>query len=199
MAEQLVGWCALCKSRCGATYTIENGRLTGAGPAPEHPTGKSLCIKGKAAPEILYHPDRLLYPLKRTNPKTADDPGWVRISWDEAIGTVGQKLRSIRAEHGAEAVCYSTTTPSGTALSDSDDWIDRLIRLSGSPNWISSTEVCNWHKDSSHAFTIGAAIPYPDYENTEMIVFWGFNPTSVWLDQATQAAAARARRKNVSD
>ncbi|SAL53778.1 molybdopterin oxidoreductase [Caballeronia udeis] len=193
MAEQLVGWCALCKSRCGATYTIENGRLTGAGPAPEHPTGKSLCIKGKAAPEILYHPDRLLYPLKRTNPKTADDPGWVRISWEEAIGTVGQKLRAIRAEHGAEAVCYSTTTPSGTALSDGDDWIDRLIRLSGSPNWISSTEVCNWHKDSSHAFTIGTAIPYPDYENTEMIVFWGFNPTSVWLDQATQAAAARAR------
>jgi hypothetical protein len=41
MREEMAGWCALCKSRCGATFTVEDGRLVGAGPLPEHPTGKS--------------------------------------------------------------------------------------------------------------------------------------------------------------
>ena len=54
MIEEKVGFCALCKSRCGATYRIEDGRLTSAGPAPSHPTGKSLCVKGKAAPVEAY-------------------------------------------------------------------------------------------------------------------------------------------------
>ena len=44
----------------------------------------NLCAKGKSAMQALYHPDRLKYPMKRTNPK-GEDPGWVRISWDEAL------------------------------------------------------------------------------------------------------------------
>jgi anaerobic selenocysteine-containing dehydrogenase len=53
--------------------------------------------------------------------------------------------------------------------------------------------ICNWHKDFAHAFTYGVGIGYPDYANADTIVLWGFNPSSVWLDQATQVAAARAR------
>ncbi|WP_271022280.1 molybdopterin-dependent oxidoreductase [Rhizobium sp. RCAM05973] len=196
MKKQVAGWCALCKSRCGATFTMEDGRLVSAGSLPDHPTGKSLCIKGKAGPEILYSPDRLLYPQKRTNPKSSDDPGWVRITWDEALATIGQRLREIREKHGGEAICFSTTTPSGTAISDGEDWIDRLIRLT-TPNWVSTTEVCNWHRDFTHQFTFGSSLPYPDWERTDFVVLWGFNPSSVWLDQATQVAAARARGAKV--
>jgi anaerobic selenocysteine-containing dehydrogenase/ferredoxin-NADP reductase len=191
--EHKIGFCALCKSRCGATYTIEDGRLIGAGPAPGHPTGKSLCIKGKAAPEIIYSPDRLTAPLRRTNSKASDDPGWERIGWDEALDEIASRLTAIRNSSGAEAVAVSTTTPSGTALSDGEEWVERLIQIFGTPNWVSTTEICNWHKDFAHAFTYGVGIGYPDYANADTIVLWGFNPSSVWLDQATQVAAARAR------
>ncbi|MDB5531067.1 MAG: hypothetical protein JWR51_4170 [Devosia sp.] len=193
MREEKAGFCALCKSRCGATYIVEDGRLIGTAPAPDHPTGKSLCVKGKAAPEILYHPDRLLKPLRRTKPKTSDDPGWVEISWEQALGEIGEKLRGIRDAHGIEAIAVSTTTPSGTALSDGEEWVERLIQVSGTPNWVSTTEICNWHKDFAHAFTYGTGIQYPDYKEAELVVLWGFNPSSVWLDQATQVAEARAR------
>jgi anaerobic selenocysteine-containing dehydrogenase/ferredoxin-NADP reductase len=193
MIEQKIGFCALCKSRCGATYAIEDGRLIGAGPAPNHPTGKSLCIKGKAAPEIIYSPDRLTVPLRRTKPKTSDDPGWERIGWDEALDEIARRLVAIRDSSGAEAVAVSTTTPSGTALSDGEEWVERLIQVFGTPNWVSTTEICNWHKDFAHAFTYGVGIGYPDYASADTIVLWGFNPSSVWLDQATQVAAARAR------
>jgi anaerobic selenocysteine-containing dehydrogenase/ferredoxin-NADP reductase len=193
MIEEKVGFCALCKSRCGATYRIDDGRLISAGPAPSHPTGKSLCLKGKAAPEILYSADRLMYPLRRTKPKSSPDPGWQRISWEEALSEASTKLAGIRDRFGAEAVAFSTTTPSGTALSDGADWVERLIQLFGTPNWVSTTEICNWHKDFAHAFTFGTGIPYPDYRNSDVIVLWGFNPSAVWLDQATQVAEARAK------
>jgi hypothetical protein len=56
--------------------------LTRVDPDPAHPTGQALCIKAKTAPEAVYAPDRLLYPLRRTRPKGEADPGWERISWE---------------------------------------------------------------------------------------------------------------------
>lgn len=186
-------FCTLCKSRCGATYQVRDGTLIAARAFPEHPTGKALCMKGKAAPEILYSEDRILYPLRRTAPKDAEDPRWERITWDEALGEIADKLGAVRDMHGAEAVALGTTTPSGTPFSDAFDWVHRFQYAFGTPNNVSGTEICNWHKDSAHAFTVGSSILYPDYANADTIVLWGFNPSAVWLDQATQVAQARAR------
>src|SRR5215472_9958426 len=52
-------YCALCIARCGAIAVVENGRFARLEPDPAHPTGKALCAKGRAAPELVYHPQRL--------------------------------------------------------------------------------------------------------------------------------------------
>lgn len=187
------GFCALCRSRCGARFEVIDGRLVAAHPEPSHPTGAALCTKGHAAPEIVADPDRILTPLRRTAPKGSTDPGWEPVSWDEALHDIAGKLGAIRDQSGAEAVAFAVTTPSGTPISDSIDWIERFIRGFGSPNTIYSTELCNWHKDVAHTFTTGSGILFPDYKNTETILLWGFNPSAVWLDQATQIAEAKAR------
>jgi anaerobic selenocysteine-containing dehydrogenase len=83
--ERIPGYCALCISRCGSTAVIEDGRFIALEPDPSRPTGQALCAKGRAAPELVYHLDRLLYPLRRTRPKGDPDPGWERIGWDEAL------------------------------------------------------------------------------------------------------------------
>ena len=90
-------YCALCVSRCGSIAVVENGRFVALEPDPSHPTGQALCAKGRAAPELVYHPDRLLYPLKRTRPKGDPDPGWQRISWDEALDLTAARLRRLAA------------------------------------------------------------------------------------------------------
>ena len=90
-ATEVATYCPLCVSRCGARATVANGTFT-LGRDPSHPTGKALCVKGKAAPEITFHPDRLRHPLRRTTPKGSTDPGWQRISWDEALDTVADRL-----------------------------------------------------------------------------------------------------------
>src|SRR5512136_1219060 len=143
-AERVPCYCALCVSRCGATAVIENGRFAVLEPDPLHPTGRAICAKGRAAPELVYHPDRLLYPLKRTRPKGEPDPGWQRISWNEALDLTAASLHRIAEEHGAESVVFSVVSPSTSASDDAVVWIQRLMNAYGSPNLCSAMELCGW-------------------------------------------------------
>jgi len=191
--QEIRGFCTLCRSQCGTINTVDGDRLISVRNDPNHPTGAAMCMKGRAGPEIIEASNRILYPMKRTNPKNAIAPGWVRISWEEALQTVASKLSQIRSESGAEAVAFAVTTKSGTAIGDSIEWIDRFVRVFGSPNVIGSTEICNWHKDNAHKFTFGVAIPTADYAHSELSILWGHNPTSTWLAQSEAIAQGRKR------
>ena len=190
---EIPGFCTLCRSRCGTVNTVANGSFIAVRPDEAHPTGKAICAKGRAAPEIVHSPRRLTQPLRRTNPKTAADPGWVEITWAEAMDILAGKLDQMRRESGSESVAFAVTSPSGTALSDSIDWVERLVWSFGSPNICYATEICNWHKDHAHAFTFGTGIPTPDYAGADLIILWGHNPANVWLAQATTIGAALQR------
>src|ERR1700693_2071393 len=162
--QRIPGFCALCRSRCGCTSVVEDGRLVAVEPDPGHPTGKSLCVKGRAAPDLVYASDRLLYPLRRTHPKGDPDPGWQRIGWDEALDETAAAMRRIAAESGPEAVAFAVTTTAGTAISDAQPWVNRLINAFGSPNNCNATEICAWHRNYARVFTTGTAIGTPDYD-----------------------------------
>ena len=187
------GYCALCTAHCATITTVENGRVTRLDPDPDHPNGGVICIKGKAAPELLYHPDRLNYPLKRTRPKGDSDPGWARVSWDEALDAIAKKLLEIRERHGARAVALAKGTRSGTSVDDAERWLGRFLNAFGSPNWVSTTHVCNWHKDTGFSYTFGYNIPTPDLKNSNAFLLWGHNPSSTSLILAHDIVAARAR------
>ena len=85
---RIAAFCTHCRSRCGCTALLDGGRLTAIEPLPQHPTGAKLCPKGRAAPELVYHHERLTEPSRRTAPKGAADPGWVPISWDAALDEI---------------------------------------------------------------------------------------------------------------
>ena len=196
-SQQVSTFCALCVSRCGARATIAaDGRFVALRPDPSHPTGRALCVKGKAAPEIVGHADRLLHPLKRTNPKGAADPGWQRIGWDEALDTVAARLRSLARDHGPEAVVFATASPSTSALSDSVEWVMRLRRAFGSPNQATYMELCGWGRYLASLYTYGASIPgayMPDLDHAGCILYWGYNPSVARLAHATATVAAMRR------
>ena len=187
------GWCAMCRSRCGCVSVVRDGRLVAVEPDPEHPTGAAICAKGRAVPELVYAEDRVLYPMVRTRPKGDPDPGWQRVSWDEALTRVAAELNRLRAQHGSESVAYACTTGSGTSVSDGSMFIDRLMRAFGSPNNVYGTEICNWHKDEAFKYTFGAGVSSPDFERTACIIMWGHNPNVSWLSQGSRTAKARAR------
>lgn len=191
------GWCALCRSRCGTINTVADGRLVRVAPDPDHPTGRAVCPKGRAAPEIAHSSRRLQRPLKRTRPKGDPDPGWREVGWDEALSDISARLDGIRRDSGAEAVAFALSSPSGTALSDSFDWILRFIRRFGSPNICDAMEICNWQKDHAHKFTFGHPMPPPDLACSDLILLWGYNPANAWLAHSGEVAAAQARGAQV--
>src|SRR6476469_7640977 len=98
------GYCALCTAHCATIATVENDRVTRLDPDHDHPNGGVICIKGKAAPELVYHPDRLDYPLKRTWPKVDAYPGWQRVTWEEALDDIVRRITEIRERYGAKAI-----------------------------------------------------------------------------------------------
>ena len=194
--ERVPGYCAMCVSRCGSVAVVENGRFIALEPDPAHPTGQALCAKGRAAPELVYSAERLLYPLRRTRPKGAKDPGWRRISWDQALEATAARLRRIAAESGPESVVFSTASPSTSASSDSLIWIERLMRAFGSPNECGAMELCGWGRYGATQYTFGAAVPgqyMPDLAQAGCILFWGYNPHLARLSHAVATTAALRR------
>jgi len=194
-STEVATYCPLCVSRCGARATVDGGTFA-LNRDPSHPTGKVLCIKGKEAPAITAHPDRLRHPMLRTNPKGSADPGWRRISWDEALDTVADRLRALARDHGPEAVVFSSVSPSTSAIIDCVDWIQRLQRAFGSPNFVAAMELCSWGRHLASQYTFGAPVPgkyMPDLDQAGCILFWGYNPAVSRLAHATATRAALHR------
>lgn len=183
ITEKIPTYCAMCTSRCGVIATVEDGVFAKVTADPDHPNG-CICIKGAAAPEMVYSPDRLRRPMKRTRPKGDADPGWQEISWDDALRTIAEKLTDIKNDSGAEAVVFGCATTAGAATEDMRPWLERLQGAFGSPNYLAPGHVCTWNRTFGSKFTYGATTPRIDLERTSTILLWGVNP------QATEPASA---------
>ena len=192
MIEKIRTYCAMSKSRCGVVATVEDGRFVRLAPDADHPN-RGICIKGQAAPELVYDPERLRYPLRRTTPKSDPDPRWARVGWDEAMGEITQRLGDLRDRHGAESVFFYRGASGGSASAEYEPWLIRFASLFGSPNTVSTGHICSWHKDNGSRYTYGTGIPNPDFERTACILLWGHNPNASWPTQAIRISAARKR------
>ena len=86
-----------CPDACGVLITIEGGRATKIQGDPSHPVTRGfLCAKVTKYLDRVYSPDRLLYPMARRAPKGKGGPeAFERISWDAALATIAEKLRSV--------------------------------------------------------------------------------------------------------
>jgi anaerobic selenocysteine-containing dehydrogenase len=92
-----------CPDTCSMIFEVEGGKLTGVKGNPDHPmTRGGLCVKLKDYEKRHYHPDRLLYPMRRSGPKGSGQ--FTRISWDEALDEIVTRWQAIIAEHGPQAI-----------------------------------------------------------------------------------------------
>jgi anaerobic selenocysteine-containing dehydrogenase len=125
-------WSAGCGSHggCGCEIYVQNGKVTRVEGDKNHPFNQGrLCAKGLAISQYIYHPDRVLYPLKRIGER--GEGKWQRITWDEAYDTIEKKLKDIRDKYGAESVIFCQ----GTGR-DIGGPITFLMYAYGSPNWV---------------------------------------------------------------
>ena len=171
--------CVMCNhtAKCGTKLIIKDNKIFRTEKWEGYPNNM-LCTKGIAAMQEIYDPDRLLYPVKRTTPKGSPDPGWVRISWDEAISTIAEKLNGIKQRYGADKVLFYAGDPKEPRPA-----LQRLAYTFGSPNFGTESSTCykatelsakltygqEWYTAS--ALAIGGA-PSPD---TGACIFWSTN------------------------
>ncbi len=92
------------KMECGVWVTVKNGRIIKTeGDKSAFQSSGNHCSKGQASLQAAYHPARIYHPMKRTNPK-GEDPGWQRITWDEAMETIGEKFTEIIDQYGGQSI-----------------------------------------------------------------------------------------------
>ncbi len=103
-----------CPDACAMLVTVRDGRAVDVAPNPAHPvTGRHLCVKVDRYLERVYHPDRLLTPMRRTGRKGGG--AFEPITWDEALDTTVTRWREIIARDGAAAILpYSYLGSMGT-------------------------------------------------------------------------------------
>lgn len=92
-----------CPDTCVMSVGVENGRAVTIGGDPEHPfTRGFLCAKVNQYLDRVYSPDRLLHPMRRVGRK--GEGRFERISWDQALDAIADRLKAIIADHGGEAI-----------------------------------------------------------------------------------------------
>ena len=93
------------KMECGVWVTVQDGRVIRTeGDQSSFQSSGNHCSKGQASLQACYHPARIYHPVKRTNPK-GEDPGWQRITWDEAMSTIGKKFNESIQQYGGQG-CF---------------------------------------------------------------------------------------------
>ncbi len=160
--------CTLCYHSCGMNVLVERGRITKVEGLKEHPLNKGrLCPKGERAIELVYHPERLKYPLKKVNSQ------WKRISWDDALAEIAGKLQGLKKEFGPDVLSIFSGSI-GVENLEMMEMAQRFKGAFGSPNFISVEGICYRMRIRARQMTFGK---YPVEEmNTQFYILWGHNP-----------------------
>ncbi len=157
--EWIYSTCSGCmQADCSIKVLLKDGVVTRIEGNPESPLNKGKsCLRSVAGIMGLYNPYRIKAPMKRTNPQKGPDidPGWVEISWDEALDTVAARFKKIMAEDprklvvwwgwgACEVALVMSRVPSATG--HSSHLISTLLRT---PNMIYSRPLCAIHYASN--------------------------------------------------
>lgn len=180
--------CWECSVNCGSIVTLKGGDVVNIAPDPDHPYSKgNFCIKGiRGATGLRDHPDRLLYPMKRTGPRGSGE--WARITWDEALDTMADKFAETSRRHGARSIVGAT---SGAYFSRSVITA-LMMRSMGTPNWMINQDLCGGCRAVSARVTGLDIDPGGDVEHTACALVVGRNPS---VADPVQWAGLKAAKK----
>ena len=161
--------CRMCHGGCGVLVYVKDGKIAKIAGDPDCPINHgTLCSKGIAASQLVYHPDRLTYPVRRVGSKGSGK--WERISWDEALDAIAEKILNYKESFGAESIVMGY----GTGR-ENEAVIYRFANLLGSPNTLTAGHFCYGPRIATTIITCGTN-PIVDYENNpRCIMVWGNN------------------------
>ncbi|MDD5045294.1 MAG: molybdopterin-dependent oxidoreductase, partial [Candidatus Omnitrophica bacterium] len=161
--------CRGCHGGCGVLVHVEDGRITKIEGSPDFPTNHGvMCSRGLSFLQLVYHPDRVTHPLRRTGKR--GEGKWEQISWDEALDTIAEKYKKIITEYGAESIALGYGTGRNY-----EGFLYRFSNLLGTPNVLTSGHMCYGPRVATSGI-INGKLTLCDYENNpKCVVVWGNN------------------------
>jgi len=163
--------CSICTplTHCGIDAYIKDGVVVKVEGSEDNPnSGGTLCPKGNASRQYIYHPDRVLNPMLKKGGKDSEE--FESISWDQAFKIIGSRLSKIKKETGPESVSF---------FSGFQKWyrpfLQRLAHAFGSPNYSSESSCCFYAMAMANVLNYGF-MGGPDIRNTKCLLVWSANP-----------------------
>ena len=170
------GACPLdCPDTCSWEVTVEDGRAVRLRGTRDHPfTRGSLCAKVDKYLDVMYSPDRLLYPLRRAGRKGGGR--FERVTWDEALSEIAERLNHTIRTHGGAAIwpylgCGNMGFLQGIAGTG-----QRLWNLVGASAHLAT--ICSIAGSVGTKYTLGSrhGLDPEAFAHAKLILLWGTNP-----------------------
>lgn len=158
------------------------------------------CARGVGQIERIYHPDRLKYPMRRVGPRGSGE--FERITWDEALDEVAAQLLRVRETYGNAAILDGSRS-GNTSMLHSRAGLDRFLNMFGGSSGLWSSMSCE-----AEIFSVktvyGSDVPYKaagreptDYENSKLILMWGWSPADGTFGTGTPQYLKHAKDQGV--
>lgn len=166
------GICGLCGGKCMMDVYFRNGEAVKVEGNRSLPYSNGyLCVKGAAIRQYVYHPDRLLYPMKRTGKR--GEGKFERISWEEALDTVALQMRRSKEKYGARETMIYVGHPKWFRPQ-----LSEFAAKYGTPNYGSESSTCAYSLMMAAKCCFGRTVnmPVPDTAHCRTLLLWGVNP-----------------------
>jgi len=185
--------CRSCHGGCGVLLHVRDGHLVKVEGDRDSPLNHGrLCPIGTVTLDLVYHPDRLTFPLRREGPRGSGT--WKRISWDEALDEIAEKLLAIREKFGPEAIALGTGTGRHHIR-----WVSRFGHALGTPNWCEPGFAQCFHPRVNTCIQTFGDFPVSDFTGDTQpacMMFWGHNPLNSGPDGETRFNVREALDRN---
>ncbi|MCA8970395.1 MAG: molybdopterin-dependent oxidoreductase, partial [Planctomycetes bacterium] len=181
--QRVHGMCQLCSTVCGITGHVKDGRIIKIEGNPNDPNTRGrVCARGQAALNHQYHPERLLYPLKRVGAR--GEGKWKRISWSDAYDEIAAKLREVRESGRPEEFAFHQ------GRNRSADAAKRFLQAFGTNTYLNHRGLCSAaRRAAALTYLFESDWDLGDYERSKYILNFGSN-----MFEAHQGHVAGAQR-----
>ena len=169
LATYYASSCRSCPAGCGILVRVSEGRAKKIEGNPRHPINRGkLCARGQAALQLLYHPDRIQQPLKRSGARGSG--AFTKITWGEALDLVATRLKALQEQQRGDALALLTPEFGGTL----DALGARFMAAFGSPHHYRHELLSpGWLRTGAAANYGLARLPFYDLAETRYLLSFG--------------------------
>ncbi len=177
MTETVQTFCRICEALCGLEVTVDGDQVVDIRPDDQHVATHGYgCLKGLKQHRLYDTPDRLLYPMQRVDGELR------RVSWDDALSSIGGKVRELIDNHGPDSIAMYVGTAAGFGVLH-PVFAQGFMQGVGSASMFSSAT-----QDCANKFSVAREVygfpftqPFPDLEHLNCLIIVGANPAiSKW-------------------